>query len=124
MQAWLVAYLVTCTVEIPVVVTLLRYMAWRPVGRYPLAQCVAVAWSLQLTHPIFWWIDPSFPSGVLVAEVVIVLVEAAGLCLWAVFRCGVRCGTEAATLAGLVSFAANGASFALGLLASVALGGY
>lgn len=123
MMAWLVAYLVTCAVEIPIVVAAVRTLGWRPTGPHPLAGTVAVAWLLQVTHPVFWLVNPAFPSGVLLAEVVIVLVEAATLYLWATLRAGEPHVLRTAALAASVSFVANGASFAVGLLASVVQAG-
>ena len=79
MQAWLLAYALTCAIEIPIVVWALRTLGWWPGW----GRALALAWALQLTHPILWLVNPPTFGAVLAAEVVIVLVEGAALALWA-----------------------------------------
>lgn len=103
MLAWLIAFLLTCAVEVPVVVALAKRDAAVRIGRL-----VVVAFGLQATHPLLWLIDPPSLGWLLVAEVVIVLVE--GLLLWHLAL------MPGPTVALLVALIANGASFAVGLL--------
>ena len=76
----------------------------------------AMAWALQLTHPILWLVNPVFPAGTAVAEALIVLVEAGGIYWWAAARAGVSRGTHTRWWCLLIAFTANAASFLLGLL--------
>lgn len=109
MQAWLVAYLLTCAIEIPIVATCLRLVGWTPPGRGRW-RGIAIAWLLQLTHPVAWLLGPYAWPQLIITEVLITLVEGAVLAL--VFR-------RAWTLALAISAVANGVS----LLAGLALSG-
>lgn len=119
MLSWLIAYLVTCAVEIPIVVLLLRRLGWCPAGAVPATRATGLAWSLQVTHPVLWLVNPGSLGGVLVAEALIVMVEAAALCWWAVARMRVAPGPDTWRRALLVSLVANAASFAVGLVPSL-----
>lgn len=116
-SAWFTAYLLTCAIEIPLVVALVRGMGWGGDLSRPVLRIAGVAWALQLTHPVLWLVHPTRPVGILVAEVVIVAVESLALYAWAVLRAWVAPGVGAWVRALLVAVIANGASFALGLLA-------
>lgn len=120
MLAWLGAYLLTCAVEIPTVVVLLRALGWRDRGRHPLVCAVFLAWVLQVTHPMLWALDPAYPGALLLAEGAIVAVEAAGIYVWAVLRADAGAGLPTASRALLVSLIANGSSLALGVALALA----
>jgi hypothetical protein len=68
MQHWLVAYLITCAVEIPIIMAMVRGLHWRSTATHPRLDLAAMAWALQLTHPILWLVNPVFPAGTAVAE--------------------------------------------------------
>lgn len=116
MLAWLIAYLLTCAVEVPIVVAMVIAVGWRP--RRGVGEVVALAWALQLTHPLLWLIRPPFPSALLVAEAAIVVIEGAALFAWAVARGGAPRTVRTFSLALLTALVANAASLALGLLLS------
>lgn len=86
MQQWFAAYLLTCAVEIPIVVAMLHGLGWRSPGRHPDAKAALVAWLLQFTNPLLWLIGPGSWAGLLAAEALIVLVEGAALYYWALLR--------------------------------------
>ena len=113
MTQWAVAYLITCLVEVPLVVALVKGLGWRS-ERAPGA--VAMAWLLQLTHPVLWLAHPGDLWGVAGAEVAVVLVEAAGLYWWAVRRAGVVATAGNLERALLVAFIANATSLLAGLI--------
>lgn len=119
MLAWLIAYAVTCAVEVPLVVWLTRRLGWWGApgagrGDGPrLGEAVAVGWALQLTHPVLWLVDPEPWVGLLVAEGVIVAVEGAALAWWASRRLAVSPPVGVALLVALV---ANASSLVVGLL--------
>lgn len=123
MLAWLSAYLVTCAVEVPLVVWLTRRLGWwgeaGPGGAAGprLPEAVAVGWTLQLTHPVLWLVDPEPWAGLLVAEGVIVAVEALALAGWAARRLKVSPPVGGALLVTLV---ANASSLVVGLAAALA----
>lgn len=106
--AWFVAYLLTCAIEIPIVVGWLGYLGWADDRRRTL-RAVAIAWLLQLTHPLAWWLGPFSWPQLIAAEIVLTLVE--GLVLAALTRLERRLGL-------LISVVANGTSWAVGILAS------
>ncbi|MGC3955370.1 MAG: hypothetical protein QM804_14180 [Propionicimonas sp.] len=112
MTEWAAAYLITCLVEVPLLVALLRGLGWRA-RRAPGA--VLLAWLLQCTHPVLWLVHPREVWAVAVAEAVVVLVEAAGVAWWAVRRAeaGLTRGTLERSL--LVAVIANAASLLIGL---------
>lgn len=116
MQHWLVAYLITCAVEIPIIMAMVRGLHWRSTAAHPLLDLAAMAWALQLTHPILWLVNPVFPAGTAVAEALIVLVEAGCIYWWAAARAGISRGTHSHWWCLLIAFTANAASFLLGLL--------
>lgn len=113
MLFWLSAYLLTCAVEIPVILLACRALGW-PVRLWPM---VVTGWMLQLTHPVLWWVSPNTIGGLLGAEVVVILIEGVALGQWASHRPElenhpVRCA------AMMVTMAANAASVLVGLIAS------
>lgn len=109
---WWQAYLLTLVVEVPIVLAGLR--AARIVGpRISWPRAVLLAWAVNLTHPVLWWIAPG-GAGLLIAEVVIVVAE--GMALWWVCR-GDWPLRFYLVLAGL----ANGCSFLFGLLVTAML---
>lgn len=111
MQGWLVAYLLTCAVELPIVVWALRTVGWWP----GLPRALALAWVLQLTHPLLWLVNPPNMATTMLAEVIIVLVEGSVLALWA--STTRRAATPSNWRTGLlIALAANAASLAVGLL--------
>lgn len=105
MQAWLVAYLLTCAIEIPIVTASLRLLGWTG-----WRAGITIGWLLQLTHPLAWLLGPYSWPQLVMAEVVITLVE--GIALALIVR-------RDWTLALAVSAVANGVS----LLAGLALSG-
>ncbi|MDO5675877.1 MAG: hypothetical protein Q4G35_00040 [Propionibacteriaceae bacterium] len=115
---WASAYAVTLLVEVPLVVALMRAAGWVPRdvdGGFSWPGALLLAWALNLTHPVLWWIGPGSVAGVLVAEVLIFLVE--GMVLGLVAARVTRSPAPGITVAMglLIAFAANFASFALGL---------
>ena len=127
MQAWLLAYALTCAIEIPIAVWALRTLGWWPGW----GRTLALAWALQLTHPVLWLVNPPSFAAMLVAEAVIVLVEGAALALWAGHGLHLRdrsrpsylghlrdrsLGARTWWLAMLVSLLANSVSLAVGLV--------
>lgn len=105
----MVAYLLTCAIEIPIVAASLRLLGWtRPGSGW--WRGIAVGWLLQLTHPLAWLLGPYSWPQLVVAELVITLVE--GIALALIVRRGW-------TLALAISAVANGVS----LLAGLALSG-
>lgn len=104
---WWQAYLLTLAVEMPIVVIALglariagKVISW--------PQTIALAWAVNLTHPMLWWIRPE-GLWLVAAELLIALVE--GLVLW---WC---CRREWKVLFYLVLAAlANSASVLVGLL--------
>ncbi|MCB9704153.1 MAG: hypothetical protein H6711_19855 [Myxococcales bacterium] len=106
--AWLSAYLLTQSVEIPIYVMATRGRPWR-------ARLVIAAAASQLTHPMVWFVIPAIPwpsydayfAG---AEGFAVLVEA--LLLWGL---GVR-------RALFWSIGANASSVAVGSLLRATVG--
>ncbi len=112
MQQWAVAYLITCLVEVPLVVALVRGLGWRA-ERAP--GILVTAWLLQLTHPVLWLVRPNGVWGLVVGEVAVVAVETAALYWWAALRAGVPRTTGTLERALLVAFIANAASLLAGL---------
>lgn len=106
------AYLVTCLVEMPIVVALVRGLGWRSRRR---PGVVAVAWLLQLTHPVLWLVHPVGVLALVTAELVIVAVEGAVLYWWAVSRADAPATLGTLERALLIAFIANAASFLTGL---------
>jgi hypothetical protein len=118
MREWAIAYLMTCAVEVPLVIALVRSLGWRA-WRAPGA--LTMAWVLQFTHPVLWLIRPDGVLPLVVAEAVIVVVEGCALWWWAVTRADeprTRATLERALLVALI---ANAASFLLGLAVSAGL---
>ena len=116
MLDWLVAYLLTCAVEIPLVVALVRQLGWKPGSAHPLAETVALAWALQLTHPLLWLVGTPDVARLVAAEVAVTVVEGTALAAWAVGRCGADRSGATWGRAMLVTVVSNGSSLALGLL--------
>ncbi|HMS37076.1 MAG TPA: hypothetical protein PKA93_07950 [Arachnia sp.] len=118
MREWAIAYLMTCAVEVPLVIALVRSLGWRA-RRAPGA--LTMAWALQFTHPVLWLIRPDGVLPLVVAEAAIVVVEGCALWWWAVTRADeprTRATLERALLVALI---ANAASFLLGLAVSAGL---
>lgn len=113
MTEWAIAYLITCLVEVPLVVALARGLGWRA-ERAPGA--VVMAWLLQFTHPVLWLIRPTGIWTVAVAELVVVAVEGLALLWWSVRRAGAARSRRTLELALLIAFIANAASLLVGLL--------
>lgn len=114
---WLIAFAITCAVEIPI------YTAWlfRRVPRWWMALVAAFAFQVA-THPALWYVFPYFEpywAYVTVAETCVVLVEAA--LVVAVVRAKPT-PTRAIGLGLAASFTANAASTAVGFLRYWALG--
>lgn len=109
---WFAAYLLTCAVEIPLVVLLARGLGWRP--RRAL-EAVAMAWALQCTHPVLWALGPYGLPGLLIAEALVVAAEGAALWWWAVRRADAAANRSTLLDALLVSFIANAASVLVGV---------
>lgn len=116
MLDWLVAYLLTCAVEIPLVVALVRRLGWAPGSALPLAETVALAWALQLTHPLLWLVGTPDVARLVAAEVSVTVVEVTALAAWVIGRCGADRSRTTWGRAVLVTVVANGSSLALGLL--------
>ena len=116
MLDWLVAYLLTCAVEIPLVVALVRRLGWAPGSALPLAETVALAWALQLTHPLLWLVGTPDVARHVAAEVAVTVVEGTALAAWATGPCGADRSRKTWDRAMLVAVVANGSSLALGLL--------
>lgn len=116
MLDWLVAYLLTCAVEIPLVVALVRRLGWAPGSALPLAETVALAWALQLTHPLLWLVGTPDVAQLVAAEVAVTVVEGTALAAWVIGRCGADRSRTTWGRAVLVTVVANGSSLALGLL--------
>lgn len=116
MLDWLVAYLLTCAVEIPLVVALVRRLGWAPGSARPLAETVALAWALQLTHPLLWLVGTPDVARLVAAEVSVTVVEVTALAAWVIGRCGADRSRTTWGRAMLVAVVANGSSLALGLL--------
>lgn len=107
------AFLITCVVEVPLVVVLVRGLGW---GSERTPEIVGLAWLLQLTHPLLWLVHPTTVWGVVAAEVVVVGVEGMALYWWAtrqVAVCPTRATLERALLVALI---ANAASVLAGLV--------
>lgn len=111
-QQWALAYLITCLVEVPLVVALVRGLGWRA-ERAP--GVLVMAWLLQLTHPVLWLVHPGSVWGVVVAELVVVAVETVALYWWAVARAGAPHSAATLERTLLVAFIANAASLLIGL---------
>ncbi len=116
MLDWLVAYLLTCAVEISLVVALVRRLGWAPGSARPLAETVALAWALQLTHPLLWLVGTPDVARLVAAEVSVTVVEVTALAAWVIGRCGADRSRTTWGRAVLVTVVANGSSLALGLL--------
>ena len=106
--AWLSAYLLTQSVEIPIYVMATRGRPWR-------ARLVIAAAASQLTHPMVWFVIPAIPwpsydAYFLGAEGFAVLAEA--FLLWGI---GARSPL-------LWSLAANAGSVAVGSLLRYVVG--
>ncbi len=115
MLDWLVAYLITCAIEIPIVVAVLLRLGW--IDRRFIGRAAGVAWSLQLTHPVLWLFGPWSLGPLVAAEVVVTLVEGAALALLAShYLSAERLSRRVWTLALATSAIANGISFAIGLV--------
>lgn len=107
-EAWLVAFLLTEAVEVPIVRALTKLAYWR------------VASLSAVTHPAVWYVIPPLCYGaglrygqmLAIAELFAWLVEAGLLCAY-----GVR-----ARRALAVSLCANAASIAAGVIARAYLG--
>lgn len=76
MESWLRAFLITQSIELPIYVRALS-------GRRPLPRVALAFGPTALTHPLLWLVFPALPFGywaaLVVAETVVVLVEAAWL---------------------------------------------
>lgn len=116
MYEWLLAYLITCAIEIPIVVALVRVLGWRA-RRFPSA--VVMAWLLQLTHPVLWLIRPDSLATMILAEILIVIVEGLLLWRWATQRAGVAATSGSFLQAGAIALITNGMSLAVGLILAI-----
>lgn len=108
----------TLLVEVPLVLALMRVAGWVPRssdGGFSWPAAVALAWALNLTHPVLWWVGPREVGAVLAAEAVVVLVE--GLALGLVAARATRSPARWLSVAMglLIALAANVMSFAVGL---------
>ena len=81
MQQWLGAYLITCAIEIPIVIAMTGGLGWRSRGPRPRLEVAALAWALQLTHPVLWLVNPAFPVATVIAELAVVAIEGIAFCL-------------------------------------------
>lgn len=113
MAQWAVAYLITCLVEVPLVVVLVRGLGWRSDRTLGV---VLLAWLLQFTHPVLWLAHPATIWGVVVAEAVVVGLEGLALYWWATRRAAVRSSRLTLERALLVALVANAASVLVGLV--------
>lgn len=114
MLDWLLAYLLTCAIEIPIVVLLSRLLGWS--DRSTLGRALGIAWSLQLTHPVLWLFGPWTIGPLLLAEVTVTVVEGMALALLASRHLAAgSLSRQLWTLALATSAVANGVSFAVGL---------
>lgn len=109
-EDWLVAFLLTCVCELPIVAALLH-------RRLGLARALTIALGAQfLTHPALWYLLPRFSpwwAWVTAAEIGIFIVEGA---VFAWLLRAVDGDWRPAVLRGFgASFLANTASVALGL---------
>lgn len=116
-MSWLAAYLLTCVIEIPIVVGCLRALDWTPAGRVGWLRAVGFAWLLQLTHPVLWLVAPSSWPTMVLAELVVTLIEGAALAaLVTIWGTAANLTGRMARLAVLVSLLANASSLLVGLL--------
>ena len=113
MVEWAIAYLITCLVEVPLVVALVRGLGWRA-ERAP--GVLLMAWLLQLTHPLLWLVGPTGIWQVVAAELAVVAVEGAALTWWATSRAGVTRSWRTLERAALIAVIANAASLLAGLV--------
>lgn len=115
---WLAAYVATLLIEVPAVLILMRAAGWTPRradGGLSLPAAVAVAWLVNLTHPVLWWARPTEVGALLTAEVLVVVVEGLALALIGTRALWLR--SWLVLLTGLlIALAANLASFAGGLV--------
>lgn len=109
---WAVAYLITCAVEVPLIVVLVRGLGWRA-ERAPGSWLMA--WLLQLTHPVLWLAGPVEVWALAIAEVVVTVVEATGLYWWATVLARQPGTATTAESALLIAVIANAASLLTGL---------
>lgn len=109
----------TCLVEMPIVVALVRGLGWRPLRR---PGVITVAWLLQFTHPVLWVVNPADVLGLALAELAVVAVEGAGLYWWAISRTDAPRTFGTLERALLVVFIANASSFLVGLALRFAQG--
>ncbi|WP_341728828.1 hypothetical protein [Brooklawnia sp.] len=119
MQQWLGAYLITCAIEIPIVIAMTGGLGWRSRGPRPRLEVAALAWALQLTHPVLWLVNPAFPVATVMAELAVVAIEGIAICRWAVARTMASCGGVTLRWSLLIAFCANAASVLAGLLIAV-----
>lgn len=127
-MTWFAAYLVTCAIEIPLVVFLVWTLSWRPrvnpvvdkpsdPGRRgaALARITILAWALQCTHPLLWLAHPVDLPGTVAGEIIVALAEGLVLSIWAAKNWSFPFGAKPYRGALVVSVIANAASFAAGL---------
>lgn len=111
------AYLLTCAIEIPIVVGFVRLLGWTRPGRTGWLVAIGIGWLLQLTHPVLWLVAPTTWARLWLAELVVVLIEGLALAVlvsnWA--KAGALNG-RITRLAVLVALVANAASLLVGLL--------
>lgn len=106
-MSWAWAFVLTVAVETPLIGWLGRRLGWFGGRLGHLGRLVSAAVLINLvTHPLLWLVRPRSTPALLIAEIVIVLVEAA--LWWALVR-----QRPAACLG--VAFVANAVSFAVGL---------
>lgn len=139
MASWMQSYLLTLAIEIPVIVAAGIWLGWFGPGRaISRPKAAALAWAVNLTHPLLWLAAPTTWAGLMAAEALIVAVEGAALAV-AVARAGRASplarpeddahprpapppdGAAPAIAAFLVAFLANALSLGIGLLAAAAL---
>ena len=112
-SAWLAAFVFTQIVEVPIYLVALARVP-RPASR--LRDIFVAFGASTLTHPLLWLLFPknlsphAYYATTAIAEVIVVLVEAAWLRLFGVRR------------AIVWSIVANGASFGLGTISRALFG--
>lgn len=107
MLQWPVAYLLTCLVEIPIVVALGRGLGWHPRRAW---EAAVAAWLLQCTHPLLWLAGSLDLPRLVLAELAVIAVESIALWWWAVRRAGAPRSRATPVNALIIAFIANASS--------------